>query len=153
MKTITQNPSSTIPEFPVIGTIHSIPAALLFPMSNSPFQIRDDPSMFELIDSVQQFGILVPMEVRPRKAGGYEIIAGARRHRAAQLATLDFIPAIILDLDDDAAIIRMVDSNIQREYTLPSERARAYKMRIRHNISRTIYCIEIHTRIAVSCIG
>lgn len=86
--------------------------------------------MLELIDSVRQFGILVPAEVRPCENGGYEIIAGARRHRAAQLANLDFIPAIIMDFDDDAAIIRMVDSNIQRECTLPSERARAYKMRM-----------------------
>lgn len=115
---------------PIIGTIHSIPITEIEPMPGSPFKVRDDPALQELIESVSQFGILVPIEVRPKESGGYEIISGARRQHAGSLAGLDSIPAIILDLDDDDAIIRMVDSNIQRESILPSERAYAYKMRM-----------------------
>ena len=115
---------------PVIGVIHSIPLSELYPMPNSPFQIREDAAMVDLIDSVQQYGVLIPAEVRPRPEGGYEIISGVRRKHASELANLESIPAIIRDLDDDEAIIRMVDSNFQRENTLPSERARAFKMRM-----------------------
>lgn len=115
---------------PIIGSIHSIPIADISPMPDSPFKIREDAAMQELIESVAQFGVLVPIEVRPRESGGYEIISGARRQNAASLAGLDAVPAIILSLDDDDAIIRMVDSNIQRENILPSERAHAYKMRM-----------------------
>ena len=125
--------SSEIPvarEPPVIGVIHAIPLSELHPMPNSPFQIRDDAAMVDLIDSVQQYGVLIPAEVRPRPEGGYEIISGARRKHASELANLESMPAIIRDLDDDEAIIRMVDSNFQRENTLPSERARAFKMRM-----------------------
>lgn len=86
--------------------------------------------MVDLIDSVQQYGVLIPAEVRPRPEGGYEIISGVRRKHASELANLESMPAIIRDLDDDEAIIRMVDSNFQRENTLPSERARAFKMRM-----------------------
>lgn len=117
-------------EPPVIGTIHAIPLSELHPMPCSPFQIREDAAMVDLIDSVQQYGVLIPAEVRPRPEGGYEIISGARRKHASELANLEAIPAIIHDLDDDEAIIRMVDSNFQRENTLPSERARAFKMRM-----------------------
>ena len=115
---------------PVIGTIHSIPISEIAPMPHSPFKVREDPALQELIESVSQFGILVPIEVRPKESGGYEIISGARRQHAGSLAGLDSMPAIILDMDDDDAIIRMVDSNIQRESILPSERAHAYKMRM-----------------------
>ena len=126
-----QSEAADIPRAPpVIGMIHSIPLTELHPMPNSPFQIRDDAAMVDLIDSVQQYGVLMPAEVRPRPEGGYEIIAGARRKYASELASIDSMPAIIRDLDDDDAIIRMVDSNIQRENTLPSERARAFKMRM-----------------------
>ena len=122
--------SSTAREPPVIGMIHCIPLSELHPMPNSPFQIRDDAAMVDLIDSVQQYGVLMPAEVRPRSEGGYEIISGVRRKHASELANIDTIPVIIRDLDDDDAIIHMVDSNIQRENTLPSERARAFKMRL-----------------------
>lgn len=115
---------------PIIGSIHSIPISDISPMPDSPFKIREDAAMQELIESVAQFGVLVPIEVRPRESGGYEIVSGARRQNAASLAGLDSLPAIILDLDDDDAVIRMVDSNIQRENILPSERAFAYKMRM-----------------------
>lgn len=117
-------------EPPVIGSIHSIPLSAIHPMPNNPFQIRDDPAMNELVESVSQFGILVPIEVRPTEFGDYEMISGSRRHHACTAAGLDSVPAIILHLDDDDAIIRMVDSNIQRENILPSERAHAYKMRM-----------------------
>ena len=117
-------------EPPVIGTIHAIPLSELHSMPCSPFQIREDAAMVDLIDSVQQYGVLIPAEVRPRPEGGYEIISGARRKHASELANLESMPAIIRDLDDDDAIIRLVDSNFQRENTLPSERARAFKMRM-----------------------
>lgn len=117
-------------EPPVIGVIHSLPLTELHPMPDNPFQIREDAAMMDLIGSVQQNGVLVPAEVRPRSEGGYEIISGARRKYASELANLDSIPAIIRDLDDDDAIIRLVDSNIQRENILPSERARAFKLRM-----------------------
>lgn len=117
-------------EPPVIGSIHSIPLSAIHPMPNNPFQVRDDPAMNELVESISQFGILVPVEVRPTEYGDYEMISGSRRHHACAAAGLDSVPAIILQLDDDDAIIRMVDSNIQRENILPSERAHAYKMRM-----------------------
>lgn len=117
-------------EPPVIGVIHSLPLTELHPMPDNPFQIREDAAMMDLIGSVRQNGVLVPAEVRPRSEGGYEIISGARRKYASELANLDSIPAIIRDLDDDDAIIRLVDSNIQRENILPSERARAFKLRM-----------------------
>lgn len=115
---------------PIIGSIHSIPLSAIHPMPNNPFQIRDDPAMSELIESVSQFGILVPVEVRPTENGEYEMISGSRRQHACIAAGLNSVPGIILQLDDDDAIIRMVDSNIQRENILPSERAHAYKMRM-----------------------
>ena len=125
-----QQEMPTAREPPVIGVIHSIPLSELHPMPGSPFQVREDAAMVDLIDSVQQYGVLSPAEVRPRPEGGYEIIAGVRRKYASELAKIDSLPAIIRNLDDDDAIIRLVDSNIQRENTLPSERARAFKMRM-----------------------
>lgn len=122
------NSSAIIPQS--IGTIHSVPTSEINLMQNSPFQIHDDFSMHELIESVCLTGILVPLEVRLLQSGKYEIISGSRRYHAAVMAGLDFLPAIILDLDNEEAIIRMVDSNIQRENLLPSERAFAYKMRM-----------------------
>ncbi len=110
--------------------IYSLPLSELHPMPDSPFQIRSDASMSELIDSVKQFGVLMPLEVRLRELGGYEIISGARRKHACEAAGLEATPAIILNLDDDDAILRMIDTNIQRESVLPSERAKAYKMRM-----------------------
>ena len=102
----------------------------LHPFQNHPFKVLDDESMAEMVDSIQQYGLLVPAIVRPRAAGGYELISGHRRHRACCLAGLSSMPAIIRDLDDDAAILVMVDSNLQREHILPSERAFAYKMKL-----------------------
>ena len=129
MRQTTQSNSSAIkPQ--TIGTIHSIPVSEIIPMKNNPFQIRDDLSMNELIESVSLTGILMPIEVRIMQSEKYEIISGSRRYHAAVIAGLDFIPAIILDLNNEDAIIRMVDSNIQRENILPSERAFAYKMRM-----------------------
>lgn len=114
----------------VIGTIHCIHTETISTIPNSPFPVRQDLSMQELVESIAQLGILVPIEVRPAQPGRYEIISGSRRYYAAKVISLEFIPAIILDLDDDEAIIRMVDSNIQRENILPSERAFAYKIRM-----------------------
>ena len=102
----------------------------LHPHPLSPFGIRDDPSMMELVESVKQFGVLVPAIARPRGDGGYELIAGHRRQKACELAGLDSMPVIVMNLDDNDAIIQMVDSNIQRENVLPSERAKAYKLKM-----------------------
>lgn len=124
----TERPTKITP--PIIGRIHSICTSEIMPMPNNPFQIRNDPSMCELIESISQLGILVPIEVRHLQSGKYEIISGSRRHHAAVIADLKFIPAIILNLDDADSIIHMVDSNIQQENLLPSERAFAYKMRM-----------------------
>ncbi len=101
----------------------------LRPFPNHPFQVRDDDSMAEMVESVKQYGILVPIIVR-EKDDGYEIISGHRRKRACELAGIETIPAIVRNLDDDTAIIHMVDSNVQRENILPSEKAKAYKMKL-----------------------
>ena len=102
----------------------------LFPFPNHPFQVRDDDSMKEAVESVKEYGVLTPAIVRPREEGGYEIVAGHRRKHACELAGLETMPAIIRDLDSDTATILMVDSNLQRENILPSERAKAYKMKL-----------------------
>ena len=113
-----------------IGIIHSIPVSKIQPLAYSPFKVRNDDSMQELIQSVRVLGVLMPLEVRPCAEDRYEIVSGARRHYAAVVNQLEHIPAIIVDMDDEDAIIRLVDSNIQRENILPSERAYAYKMRM-----------------------
>ncbi|MFQ9884863.1 MAG: ParB/RepB/Spo0J family partition protein [Negativibacillus massiliensis] len=102
----------------------------LQPFQNHPFQVRDDQAMQETADSIREYGVLVPAIARPDPNGGYELIAGHRRHRASQLAGKETMPVIIRELDDDAATIIMVDSNLQRETLLPSERAFAYKMKL-----------------------
>lgn len=102
----------------------------LHPFHNHPFKVKDDEAMANTVDSVKQYGVLVPAIVRPREEGGYEIVAGHRRHHASKLAGKTEMPVIIRDLDDDAATIIMVDSNLQRETLLPSERAFAYKMKL-----------------------
>lgn len=102
----------------------------LHPLQNHPFQVRDDQAMQETADSIREYGVLVPAIARPDPNGGYELIAGHRRHRASQLAGKETMPVIIRELDDDAATIIMVDSNLQRETLLPSERAFAYKMKL-----------------------
>ena len=113
-----------------MGVIYRMPTSELHPHPDNPFGVRDDPEMQELVDSVQKFGVLVPAIARPRPDGGFELISGHRRKHASELAGLDFMPVIVLNLNDDEAIIQLVDSNIQRENVLPSERAKAYKMRM-----------------------
>ena len=107
-----------------------LPIGSLKDFSGHPYKVRDDESMRETAESVKTFGVLVPIIVRPCDGGGYEIISGHRRKRACELAGIDAMPAIVRDLDDDAATIVMVDSNLQRENVLPSERAQAYKMKL-----------------------
>ena len=110
--------------------VQEIPLEELHPFRNHPFKVKDDEAMLETADSVRQYGVLVPAIARPDPAGGYELVAGHRRHRASQLAEKETMPVIVRDLDDDAATIIMVDSNLQRESLLPSERAYAYKMKL-----------------------
>ena len=117
-----------------------IPLSELHPFKNHPFKVKDDEAMLETADSIKQYGVLVPAIARPDPEGGYELVAGHRRRRASELAEKETMPVIIRDLDDDAATIIMVDSNLQRESLLPSERAFAYKMKLdamKHQGART----------------
>ena len=113
-----------------VGVIYRLPISELHPHPDNPFAIREDNSMNELIESVKSSGVLVPAIARQKDDGSYELISGHRRKKASELAGLDSMPVIVLDLDDDAAIIQLVDSNIQRENILPSERAKAYKLKM-----------------------
>ena len=120
--------------------IQEIPLSELHPFRNHPFKVKDDEAMMETADSIKQYGVLVPAIARPDPEGGYELVAGHRRRRASELAEKETMPVIIRDLDDDAATIIMVDSNLQRENLLPSERAFAYKMKleaVKHQGART----------------
>ena len=110
--------------------IRDIPLSELHPFKNHPFHVRDDEAMMETADSVRQYGVLVPAIARPDPNGGYELVSGHRRHRASELAGMETMPVIVRELDDDAAVLVMVDSNLQRENILPSERAFAYKMKL-----------------------
>ena len=110
--------------------VQQIPVDELFPFKNHPFKVLDDDAMTRTVESISQFGVLAPLIARPRTAGGYEIISGHRRKHAAELAHLDTVPVIVRNMEDDAATILMVDSNLQREHILPSERAFAYKMKL-----------------------
>ena len=110
--------------------IQQIPIAELHPFKNHPFKILDDEAMQRTVESVAQFGVLAPLIARPREEGGYEIISGHRRQHAAELAGLKTLPVIVRNMSDDEAVIHMVDSNLQREHILPSERAFAYKMKL-----------------------
>ena len=110
--------------------VQQIPIGELFPFKNHPFKVLDDEAMQRTVESVEQYGVLSPLIARPRPEGGYEIISGHRRQHAAQLAGLDALPVIVRNMDDDAAVLLMVDSNLQRENILPSERAFAYKMKL-----------------------
>ena len=110
--------------------MQQIPIGELFPFKNHPFKVLDDDSMSDTVESVKQYGVLAPLIARPRPEGGYEIISGHRRQHAAELAGLETLPVIVRDMSDDAAVILMVDSNLQREHILPSERAFAYKMKL-----------------------
>ena len=120
--------------------VMEIPLSELQPFQNHPFKVKDDEAMMETADSIRQYGVLVPAIARPDPNGGYELVAGHRRHRASELAEKETMPVIVRDLDDDAATIIMVDSNLQRESLLPSERAFAYKMKLdamKHQGART----------------
>ena len=124
----------------VTETVQRMPLSELHPFEGHPFKVLDDDAMTETVESIRQMGVANPLIVRPDPDGGYEIISGHRRHHAAELAGLDAIPVIVRELDDDAAVIMMVDSNLQRENILPSERAKAYKMKLvalKHQGSRT----------------
>ena len=120
--------------------VMEIPLSELHPFKDHPFKVKDDEAMMETADSIRQYGVLVPAIARPDPNGGYELVAGHRRHRASELAGKETMPVIVRDLDDDQAAIIMVDSNLQRESLLPSERAFAYKMKleaIKHQGART----------------
>lgn len=120
--------------------VMEIPLSALHSFKNHPFKVRDDEAMMETADSVRQYGVLVPAIARPDPEGGYELVSGHRRHRASELAGKEIMPVIVRDLDDDEATIIMVDSNLQREEILPSERAFAYKMKLeamKHQGART----------------
>ena len=110
--------------------VQQIPIGELFPFKNHPFKVLDDDSMSDTVESVKQYGVLSPLIARPRPKGGYEIISGHRRQHATELAGLETLPVIVREMSDDAAVILMVDSNLQREHILPSERAFAYKMKL-----------------------
>ena len=121
--------------------VQQIPIGELFPFKNHPFKVLDDESMQRTVESVAQYGVLAPLIARPRPEGGYEIISGHRRQHAAELAGLDTLPVIVREMTDDAAVILMVDSNLQRENILPSERAFAYKMKLeamKHQAGRPV---------------
>ena len=120
--------------------VQEIPLSELHPFEGHPFRVTDDEDMAKTVESIQEYGVLTPAIVRPDPDGGYEIISGHRRHHASQLAGKETMPVIVRDMDDDAAIILMVDSNLQRETILPSERAFAYRMKleaIKHQGTRT----------------
>ena len=110
--------------------IQILPLTELHPFRNHPFQVRDDDEMDKMVDSVKEYGVMTPAIVRPRQDGGYEIVAGHRRCHASQRAGVETMPCIVRDMDDDTAIILMVDSNCQREHILPSEKAKAYQMKL-----------------------
>lgn len=110
--------------------MQQIPIEELFPFTNHPFKVLDDEAMTRTVESIAQYGVLAPLIARPRPEGGYEIISGHRRQHAAELAGLETLPVIVREMTDDAAVILMVDSNLQRENILPSERAFAYKMKL-----------------------
>ena len=120
--------------------VQEIPLSELHSFKNHPFKVKDDEAMMDTAESIKQYGVLVPAIARPDPEGGYELVAGHRRHRASELAEQETMPVIVRDLDDDAATIIMVDSNLQRESLLPSERAFAYKMKldaVKHQGART----------------
>ena len=110
--------------------VQQIPIDALHPFTNHPFKVLDDEAMQRTVESVAQYGVLAPLIARPRPEGGYEIISGHRRQYAAKLAGLETLPVIVRNMDDNAAVLLMVDSNLQREHILPSERAFAYKMKL-----------------------
>ena len=137
--------------------VMEIPLSELFPFKDHPFRVKDDDKMQETAESIKEYGVLVPALARPREDGGYELIAGHRRKRGCELAGLDTMPVIVRDMDDDAAVIVMVDSNIQRESLLPSERAFAYKMKldaIKHQGTRAdLTSTQVAQKLSVEKVG
>lgn len=137
--------------------VQEIPLSELHPFEGHPFRVVDDEDMMKTVESVRDFGVLTPAIVRPDPDGGYEIISGHRRHRASELAGKETMPVIVRDLDDDAAIILMVDANLQRETILPSERAYAYKMKldaIKHQGSRAdLTSTQVAQKLSVEKVG
>lgn len=137
--------------------VQEIPLSELHPFEGHPFRVVDDEEMMKTAESVRDFGVLTPAIVRPNPDGGYEIVSGHRRHRASELAGKETMPAIVRDLDDDAAIILMVDANLQRETILPSERAFAYKMKldaIKHQGERTdLTSTQVAQKLSVEKVG
>ena len=133
------------------NTISFLPLFDLHPFPDHPFQIRDDEAMRDTADSIRQYGVLVPAIVRPCESGGYEIISGHRRKRACELAGLEAMPCIVRDIDRDTATIIMVDSNLQRENILPSERAKAYKMKLeaikRQGARHDLTCAQVEHKL------
>lgn len=125
-----KQPPKSEPSPAVSETVLEIPLTQLHPFEGHPFKVLDDDAMAETADSIREYGVLVPAIARPNPEGGFELISGHRRHRASELAGKDTMPVIVRNLDDDAAVIIMVDSNLQRENILPSERAFAYKMKL-----------------------
>ena len=134
--------------------VQEIPLSELHPFEGHPFRVVDDEDMEKTVESIKEYGVLTPAIVRPDPDGGYEIISGHRRHHASELAGKDTMPAIVRDMDDDAAIILMVDSNLQRESILPSERAYAFKMKldaIKHQGKTT--SVQVAPKLSTEVIG
>ena len=137
--------------------VQEIPLDQLKPFRNHPFKVRDDQRMLDTVDSIREYGVLVPAIARPDPNGGYELISGHRRKRGCEMAGLQTMPVIIRDLDDDAAVLVMVDSNIQREELLPSERAFAYKMKLealKHQGARSdLTSMQVAQKLSVQKVG
>lgn len=137
--------------------VQEIPLDQLKPFRNHPFKVRDDQRMLDTVDSIREYGVLVPAIARPDPEGGYELISGHRRKRGCEMAGLQTMPVIIRDLDDDAAVLVMVDSNIQREELLPSERAFAYKMKLealKHQGARSdLTSMQVAQKLSVQKVG
>ena len=141
----------------VLQRVQEIPLDQLKPFRNHPFKVRDDQRMLDTVDSIREYGVLVPAIARPDPEGGYELISGHRRKRGCEMAGLQTMPVIIRDLDDDAAVLVMVDSNIQREELLPSERAFAYKMKLealKHQGARSdLTSMQVAQKLSVQKVG
>lgn len=137
--------------------VQEIPLDQLKPFRNHPFKVRDDQRMLDTVDSIREYGVLVPAIARPDPEGGYELISGHRRKRGCEMAGLQTMPVIIRNLDDDAAVLVMVDSNIQREELLPSERAFAYKMKLealKHQGARSdLTSMQVAQKLSVQKVG
>ena len=137
--------------------ILQIPVSDLHPFKDHPFKVRDDEEMEKMADSIREYGVLVPLLARPAPEGGYEIVSGHRRHHAAELAGIKEIPVIVREMDDDTAIIAMVDANLQRENILPSEKAYAYKMKLealKHQGARKdLTSVQIAPKLSTEIIG